>query len=108
MALELLMPKLRLYVKDETTVATVHEEIMSIKQECLDRRLDMHFHALEHLSSAVSSHAPSFQRKIEAVNRELQPLFDKHKASRDAALRFMVDPRALIENRLGMFSMSQM
>lgn len=105
--LELLMPKLRLYVKDEATLSNIYEEVNSIKQECLDRQLDIHLYALEFLSSARSTRNPSIQQKVEALQRELQPLLDKHQASREAALRFIVDPSALIENRLGIFSMSQ-
>lgn len=101
------MPKLCLYVKDETTLTSVYEEIKSIKQECLDRQLDIRFHALEYLSSITSPHNPSLQSKIEALQREIQPLLDKYKASRDAALQFVVDPSALIENRLVMFSTAQ-
>lgn len=107
-ALELLAPKLRLYFRNKAILASVYDEIRSIKQESLDHQLDIRFYALEYVSSAsASGHDSSSAEKVKEAGQAAKPFFDKHEATRAAALHFFTDPQALLENRIGKFSTSQ-
>ncbi len=76
-ALELLTPKLRLYSKDKAVLASVYNEMSSMKQESADRGLDIRFYSLEHLSSspASSGHNLVSADKVEAAGQAAQPFF---------------------------------
>ena len=104
--LELLTSKLHLYMKDNVVLGSVHEDINSIKQKSLDHQFNIHFYALEYLPS-TSPYDISMLEKVQESYSEAQPSFDRYKESRAAALRFMKDPRALLEGRLGKLSSLQ-
>lgn len=105
-ALELLTLQLQFYLKDTATLASVYEDINSVKQELAASSHHIRFYALEYLPSS-SPYDSSLLEKVQETGREAQPSFDRYKASRAAGLRFMKDPQALLEGRLGIFSSSQ-
>ena len=100
-SLELLTQKVNTYARDNATLTGALEQLKVIKKEDLDQRLDLPFYALEHLRQPLPDCLLDI---IDQLFEDGRPFFAKFESSRNAALQFMSDPRALLENRLGRFS----
>lgn len=106
LALELLSPKLCLYIKDEALLASVYADILSVKKYHFDRQVDANLSDIED-NPNMTPYDSSLLERVMEMQRQLQPYFTKLADSRAAAHHFIKDPVALIENRLGKYSLSR-
>lgn len=105
-ALELLSPKLRIYIRDKALLASVYADILSVEKDRFDRQVDANLSAIED-NPRIMPYDSSLLEKIMEIQRQLQSSFTKLANSRAAALHFIKDPTALLENRLGQYLLSQ-
>lgn len=102
--LEILTAKLSLYDKDQAILTCLKDELKSLKDACVSRHVDLDFEAMANLRSMAPPYNLSFREQYQNLYWEIRPHLAQHREAKVAGHKFLDDPLALREYRLGKIS----
>lgn len=102
--LEILTAQLSLYDRDKATLGCLKDDIHFLKEACAAKHLDIDFAAVANLRSLSPPHQLSFRERHQNLYWEVRPRIARHEDAQAAGYKFLEDPLALREYRLGKVS----
>lgn len=102
--LEMLTSQLSLYDRDKATLMCLKDDLDSLKEACAARLLDFDFGTMANLRSIAPPYQLSFREQHQNLYWEIRPHIARNRDAQAAGFKFLEDPLALREYRLGKVS----
>lgn len=102
--LETLTANLSIYDNDNAILSHVKDDIETLKHICAERQLEYDYASLANLRSMAPPYRLSFREEHQNLYWEVRPHSTRHRDATAAASKYLEDPLALREYRLGKVS----